>query len=267
MPEGDTIHTLALALSRGLIGHRLIAVRVRGRHQPHLAGRRIAAVTSRGKHLFIDLDDGLSLRSHLGLHGSWHHYARAEPWQRPGRQASLVLEVEDRVYVCFSAREVELMRTQGLRTQDLRDRLGPDLTREPCDPDRIWNRALELLPGDTLIVDLLLDQRIAAGIGNIYKSEVLFVTRRSPLARLHDLPPRDFQELYRTAGGLLNGNLTGGPRRTRPQGDGRGLLWVYGRATRPCLVCSTPVSRARLGVNPRSTYWCPACQAAAPAGM
>ena len=264
MPEGDTVHTLASVLSRGLTGRRLDAVRVRGQSLPQLSSSRVLSVASRGKHLFIDLGNGQSLRSHLGLYGVWHHYARAEPWQRPDRQATLVLEVEDRVYVCFNAREVELMQTDGFRGQDLRNRLGPDLTRGAYDLDRIWGRALELLPGDTAVTDLLLDQRVAAGIGNVYKCEVLFATRQSPRLRLRHLTRADFFVLYRTAGVLLNGNLTGGPRRTRPNDDGRGWLWVYGRAAQPCLVCGTPICRAALGVNPRSTYWCQVCQAEAP---
>jgi endonuclease VIII len=268
MPEGDSVHTLALALSPDLTGQCLDAAWVRGQPWPELVGRRVLAVTSLGKHLYIDLDDGHRLRSHLGLYGSWHRYARQEPWMRPRRQASLALDVGERVYVCFNAREVELMRIQGFAARDSSNRLGPDLTREVCDPDRLWGRALELLPGDTPVVDLLLDQRVAAGIGNVYKSEVLFLTRCSPLLRLHDLSCADISALYRTAGGLLNENLTGGPRRTRPGDDGRGLLWVYGRAARPCLRCGTPVRRERLGRNPRSTYWCPACQnlAALPSG-
>jgi len=266
MPEGDTVHTIAAVLAHWLTGRRLDAVWVRGQHLCELTARQVVAVTSRGKHLFIDLDDGQRLRSHLGLYGAWHHYGRAEPWQKPRHQASLVLEVEGRVYVCFNAREIERMRTQGFRDLDLRRHLGPDLTREAFDPGRLWDRALVLLPQDTLIVDLLLDQRVAAGIGNVYKSEVLFVTRRSPLLRLADLSCADFGTLYRMAGDLLNGNLSGGPRRTRPAGAGPDRLWVYGRAGQPCLCCGTPVRRDRLGRNPRATDWCPVCQDDASSG-
>lgn len=259
MPEGDSIHTLARTLGPWLIGQCLDAVWVRGQALPRLVACRVLAVVSRGKHLFIDLDDGQRLRSHLGLYGSWHHYGLGEPWQKPRRQASLILEVKERVYVCFNAREVELLRTQGFCALDQSNRLGPDLAGEAFDPERLWDRVLELLPADTPVVDLLLDQRVAAGIGNVYKSEVLFVTRRSPLLRLRDMSHMDINELYRTAGCLLNGNLTGGPRRTRPD-DGRGPLWVYRRAAQPCLICGTPVRRDELGRNPRSTYWCPNCQ-------
>ena len=261
MPEGDTVHTLARTLHPWLGGERVEAVRVRGQVLPPLTGCRVMGVTSLGKHLYIDLDDGHRLRSHLGLYGSWHHYRRGEPWQRPAQQASLVLELADRVYVCFNARAVELLRTEGFRALDQSRRLGPDLTREPADPSALWTRAQELLAGDTPVVDLLLDQRVAAGIGNVYKSEVLFVTRRSPWLRFHDLSQAEFGALYTTAGSLLNGNLHGGARRTRWPDDGRGPLWVYGRGAEPCLACGSPVRRDRLGRWPRSTYWCPQCQA------
>jgi endonuclease-8 len=114
---------------------------------------------------------------------------------------------------------------------------------------------------DTPLVDLLLDQRIACGIGNVYKSEVLFLTRRAPLQPIGELAIRDFDEIYGAAASLLRRNLTGGPRVTREIPDGRGLLWVYGRAGLPCLICGTRLMRGRLGTYPRSTYWCPACQA------
>ena len=260
MPEGDTVHTLVLTLGPWLTGRQLTAVWVRGQAQSSLAGSQITGVTSRGKHLFVDLDDGYSLRSHLGLYGSWHRYRQDDPWQKPRRQASLVLDLGDRVYVCFNAREVELMRTQGFKALDQRNHLGPDLIREVVEPESLLERARILLRADTLVVDLLLDQRIAAGIGNVYKSEILFITRRSPLLRLRDLSNTNLCQLYSTAGCLLNENLRGGPRRTRWPDDGRGLLWVYRRATLPCLICGTAVRRDLLGRNPRSTYWCPDCQ-------
>ncbi|WP_295431166.1 DNA-formamidopyrimidine glycosylase family protein [uncultured Thiodictyon sp.] len=260
MPEGDTIHTLAVMLGRWLTGRQLTAVRVPRQTLPQLGGCRVQCVTSHGKHLYIDLDDGHRLRSHLGLYGAWHHYGRDEPWQKPPGQASLVLELEDRVYVCFNAREVELMWTLGFQALDQHHRLGPDLIRELVQPEPLWERARDLLAGDTPVVDLLLNQRVAAGIGNVYKSEVLFIGRYSPLLRLDDLSSEDMTQLYSIAGSLLNENLHGGRRRTRWPDDGRGPLWVYGRAARPCLRCGGSIRRDLLGRYPRSTYWCAACQ-------
>jgi endonuclease-8 len=202
----------------------------------------------------------MCLRSHLGLYGSWHRYRPDEPWLKPARQASLVLRTAERVFVCFNAREVELLRADGFRARDRHSRLGPDLIREDPDPDALRRRALELLSGETPLVDLLLDQRVASGIGNVYKSEVLFLSRRSPLLRIADLANGDWSDLYGTAARLLRANLSGGPRVTRDIQDGRGRLWVYGRAGLGCFACGRAIVRERIGRNPRSTYWCPSCQ-------
>lgn len=260
MPEGDTVHKLALALAPDLCGRTLDRVQVRGRDLTELAGRAVVSVESLGKHLFFALDNGLSLRSHLGLYGSWHRYRAGEVWLKPARQASLVLRAGDRLWVCFNAREVELDFAAGFRARARRARLGPDLTREDPPPEDLARRALGLLPAAAWVTDLLLDQRVASGIGNVYKSEVLFMTRRSPLLRLADLGPADWSALYGTAARLLRANLAGGPRITRPGADGRGTLWVYRRAGLGCFACGQPVQRAPLGRNPRSTYWCPVCQ-------
>lgn len=243
-----------------MAGATLTRGQIRGRPSPALVGRRILGVRSRGKHLYLDLEGGLCLRSHLGLYGSWHRYRPLETWQRPERHAALVLEVGGWVYVCFNAKEVELTRSLGFESQDQQRRLGPDLTREPLDADQICGRALALHSRNSPLVDLLLDQRVACGIGNVYKSEVLFLTRRWPLLALKDLNPQDLADLYETAARLLRRNLGGGPRVTREVPDGRGPLWVYGRAGLPCLVCGSLLRRERLGRIPRSTYWCPACQ-------
>lgn len=264
MPEGDTIHKLARFLGAALSGQLLTQVQIGGRPREDLAGQRVRGVRSLGKHLYVDLGGGLSLRSHLGLYGSWHRYRPREPWKKPRHQADLVLEAAGWVYVCFNAKELELTGTSGFASRDQRGRLGPDLTRETPESDLLRARALALNPPETPLVDLLLDQRVACGIGNVYKSEVLFLGRRAPLQPLGGLTSADFSDLYGTAARLLRRNLGGGPRITREVPDGRGPLWVYGRAGLPCLVCGSRVRRDRLGRNPRSTYWCPDCQSSGP---
>ena len=109
---------------------------------------------------------------------------------------------------------------------------------------------------------MLLDQRIASGIGNVYKSELLFIERVAPLAALRDTPDSVLSALYTRAHVLLRANLGGGPRVTRFEGGRAGRLWVYRRAGAPCLRCNTPIVGAPLGRSLRSTYWCPRCQAA-----
>lgn len=261
MPEGDTIRTVAGLLRPGLVGQSLIAVDCRRLDCSGLVGRRVLEVSTKGKHLSLELSGGWCLSTHLGLYGSWHRYRPRESWQKPRARAGLVIAVPDWVYVCFSPREVSLCRCEGFAAGDRRRRLGPDLARiAPAVLSGIHARAVELADWDTPLVDLLLDQRIACGIGNVFKSEVLYVNRCSPRLRLRDLTPAGLEGLYTSAAVLIQRNLHGGPRVTREARDGRGHLWVYGRRGLPCLACGAPIERALLGRNPRSTYWCPRCQ-------
>ncbi|EGV16503.1 DNA-formamidopyrimidine glycosylase family protein [Thiocapsa marina] len=260
MPEGDTIHKLATFLSDALVGQRLVGARLPGRAIPAFAQERVLRVTSKGKHLFIDFEGGISLRVHLGMYGSWHRYPAGQAWQKPAHRATLILSVPGQDYVCFSAKEIEVLAAHGFTRRDRTERLGPDLSRDAPSPESLLQRARTLLAPETELVDLLLDQRIASGIGNVYKSEVLFLERCEPRARFGDISEETFAALYRTAERLLLNNLGGGPRITRTDDDGRGILWVYGRAGKPCFRCGTSLLREPLGQHARSTYWCPTCQ-------
>jgi len=262
LPEGDTIHKIAVFLDEALGGRQVLAVRLRPGLGASTGPRRVLGVGSEGKHLFVTFDDGVQLRSHLGMYGSWHRYRRGEPWRKPARQASLVIETEDRSYVCFNAKEVQWLRVRGFERADRGNRLGPDLIRDLPEPADLVRRARALAGPGTGIVDLLLDQRVAAGIGNVYKSEVLFLEGCSPFLTLAQLDDALLAACYRRAAQLLSDNLGGGPRATRSDMDGRGHLWVYGRVGLPCLRCGAPVGRRRLGEMPRSTYWCDLCQPA-----
>ncbi len=264
MPEGDTIHKLAAFMAPRLEGRELLGVGFRGRLDDlRFQGRRVQRVEARGKHLMIRLDDDRVIRSHLGMHGSWHVYAALAPssdWQRPRRQASLILTTEESRFVCFNAREVEVLASPSVRERIVQSRLGPDLIADDVAADAIAERALAFADADTLIVDTLLDQRVAAGIGNVYKSEVLFL-ERLPV----DLPTTEagadrIAACYRRAAALLKQNLGGGPRVTRPGGGASGRLWVYGRAGLTCYTCGGIIVTKRLGRHHRDTWWCPECQ-------
>lgn len=264
MPEGDTVFALATHLKPALAGQRLLGGRLAPRAEVELsatvlAGRRVADVYARGKHLFIAFDDRALLRSHLGMYGSWHSYAPGEVWQRPARQASIVLETRTRVFVCFNAAQVEWLNADGPRHKALQHALGPDLCDDAVAVDAIVQRA-RTRPRSTPLVDVLLDQRIASGIGNVYKSEVLFLAGLPPLARLGDIDDAALAACYRLAATLLRANRGGGPRITRRARDDAGQLWVYRRRGLPCLRCDMPIRAALLGRHRRSTYWCPRCQ-------
>lgn len=266
MPEGDTVHTLAAALTP-LLKDACIE-RAAGRMLPRnseLAGRRVQHVYAKGKHLFMELDDGGVLRSHLGLYGSWHRYRSGEMWHKPAWQASLVLWTAEWVLVCFNGREVEWLRDGGVRHRNTLHRLGPDLLDETFDHQSALLRAREQVPDDTPIIDVLLDQRLACGIGNIYKSEVLFIERVHPLTALGQVGEGGLAKLYQRARSLLLRNVGVVARTTRFAADGRGRLWVYGRADKSCFVCQSPVRRALLGADLRVTFWCSQCQPPPPA--
>jgi endonuclease-8 len=192
--------------------------------------------------------------------GSWHWYMPEEPWQRPAWQASLVLETADKVYVCFNAKEVEFVRRAGVRERTLAARLENDLLAGTVDYAAIMARAREFLDPETIIADVLLDQRVASGIGNVYKSEVLFLERLHPETPLAVVPDSTIRRLYATARRLLRANLHSGPRVTRNDNDGAGRLWVYGRRGERCHRCGGGIAHAGIGRTMRGTYFCRDCQ-------
>ncbi len=261
MPEGDTIHKIANFLAPRLDGRVVQRLDLAPRYPARaVAGRRIREVAARGKHLFIVFDDGAALRSHLGMYGSWHFYAPGAEWRKPAAQASLVLAVDGTDYVCFNAKEVEWVRAPSVRERVLDARLGPDLTAGGVALDAVVRRAREFLDPDTPLADVLLDQRVACGIGNVYKSELLFLRRHRPLTLLEALDDTALEACYALAAELLGSNLGGGKRVTRREKDNAGRLWVYGRGGSPCLRCDGVIEYARLGRHHRGTCWCGACQ-------
>lgn len=269
MPEGDTIAKLARFLDAALADQIVSRVQIHPAFGSESVGGAVGVeqVVAHGKHLYVHFASGRVLRSHLGLYGSWHRYRHNERWRRPRRQASIRLFSAPWEYVCFNAKSVEWLQDGGFRLADQHARLGPDLITESLQLEGIVATARRLLPAQTWLVDLLLDQRVAAGIGNVYKSELLFIQRHGPLTRMGQVDDHALAELYREAARLLSANLGGGARKTRADQDGRGPLWVYGRAAQPCLRCGDgQIQRAALGAQPRVTYWCPGCQTPLSAG-
>jgi endonuclease-8 len=260
MPEGDTIHKLAAALAPRFVGQRPARVEFRSGAGQELIGRPILSVFARGKHLFIEFEGEQVLRTHLGMYGSWHRYALRDPWKKPPAQATVVLEIGAEIYVCFNAKECELLRADGVRARSMRARLSIDLVSPDIDISQIPRRAREFLACETPLVDVLLDQRVACGIGNVYKSEVLFLSRLHPATPLSGVADPCLMAVYRRAADLLRRNLHGGPRVTRFTGDGSGALWVYRRASLACFECGAAIVSLRMGRDGRSTYWCPGCR-------
>jgi endonuclease VIII len=265
VPEGDTVRRIARALAVELPGRTLDRIELRDRGEvPELHGRRVDGVEARGKHMFVHLEGGWSLRVHLGMHGRWVRRHLREP--APAR-ATAVLVTGDTLYACERAYTAELVRTAALRFHPRLARLGPDLLEEPPPVPEAVRRARLPAHAGREIGDLLLDQRVAAGIGNVFKSEVLFVCRVHPGHSVGSIAAGRLAELFATAARLMRANLgtrrrTTVPLRRRPA-PGSPRLWVYGRAGRPCLECGTAIERFLQGDPGRVTYFCPGCQPAA----
>jgi len=225
--------------------------RVAGFPAAKLVGQTVDSVEAQGKHLLMRLASGQVLHSHMKMTGSWHVYRDGDRWRKPAAQARLVLTAGDRVAVCFNAPVVELLQPRAEAAHPALRALGPDLLAPPADWAEILRRARSRPPA-TPLGDLLLDQRVTAGLGNIWRCESLFVERLSPWTPVGDLTDDALVQLYRTGARLLAAQLGRTVDRRR---------WVYDRAGRPCRRCGTPVQARRERTDlARTAYWCPSCQ-------
>jgi endonuclease VIII len=255
MPEGDTIFRTAETLRRWLGGREITAARSRVYGFPalRLVGMRVDSVEARGKHLLFRLDGGQVLHTHLRMSGSWHVYPLDRPWRRPESQARLVLEAGDRVAVCFNAPVVELLQPQAESVHPSLGRLGPDVLADDLDLDEVRRRA-RTRPPDLVLGELLLDQQVVSGIGNIWRSEALFRQGRNPWTERQKLTDDDLDALVTTASSLMRASAVGEAHAHDH--------WVYKRAGQPCRKCGTRIESRRQGEQARTAYWCPACQPA-----
>ena len=265
MPEGDTIFRTAEVLRAALVGRRITDARAQARpglrRVPDLSvliGASVTIVEARGKHLLIGFENGWTLRSHLRMSGSWHRYRPGEAWRRPLRQASAILTTAESVAVAFNTPVVELLTDAGLRRSQPLTALGPDLLGREFDADEAVRRLRDR--NSEQLGNALLDQRAAAGIGNVYKSEVAFLERLDPWAPVAEITDEELRQALATARRLLQANTRGGARITTGSGARGEGLWVYGRGGRPCRRCGTAVRQGRQGELARLTFWCPRCQ-------
>jgi len=261
VPEGDTVHLAGTRLHAALSGRVLVRGELR---HPRLAGvdltgAQVLGTVSVGKHLFTRFADGRSLHSHFRMDGAWHLYRPGQPWRRPAHEARAVLATADRVAVGFALHDLELVLTA--QEGRLVAHLGPDL----LDPAWSAAHAAEALRrftarGSSEVGLVLTEQRVMAGIGNLYKCETCFLTGVTPWTLARDVP--DPAAVIALARELLRRNAG------RPQQSTTGLLgrdeqhWVFERAGRPCRRCGTRIRIAPQGegVYTRPVYWCPRCQ-------
>jgi endonuclease-8 len=262
MPEGDTIFRAARTLAHRLEGKKVLRFQstVPALATVRLEGALVARVESHGKNLDVCFDDGRVLTTHMRMNGSWHVYHPGERWYLPSHRARAVIEVSDCVAVCFSAPVVELHASAARLAQTRSGRVGPDVLAADFDANAAAGRLLSkpALP----LGEALLDQSIASGIGNVYKSEALFLERLSPFVTPSEVPRDRLVALMQRAKTLMETNIApgSGMRTTRGTAPGASRHWVYRRAAQPCFVCGTDIAMRRQGSALRSTYFCPTCQ-------
>jgi endonuclease VIII len=249
--EGDTILRAARRLEEA-IGGEVVAVATpnpRGRtaRLERLDGHRLDRVESHGKHLLLRFDN-LVLHSHMGMSGSWHTYQRGERWRKPRRSAWVVVSGERQEAVQFGGPTLRLLAPAKVHLDRTLARLGPDVLADDFDPEAVA-AAMRARPDRTL-GDALLDQRLLAGVGNIFKSEACFAARVDPWRAIGDLSDEELRAVLAAARELMLGAVA----------SGRQPHAIY-RRRGPCAVCGGPVSVRGQGDDNRTTYWCPRCQA------
>ena len=275
MPEGDTIFRTARTLNRAFAGKTITGFRsayplLTRFHDDHpLTGRTVERVESRGKWLLMHFSGGATLVTHMLMNGSWHIYKPGERWQRPSSTARIVLENADYVAVAFDVPVAEMHTAQSLARDHRIPLPTGDLLNATFNVDTAIDRILA--EPDEQLGNVLLRQRVLAGIGNVYKSEACFVAGLNPFRKIGTLTREEIAGVVAIAGKQLASNVLedspnamityrGVGRRTTRQSNPSANLWVYNRTGQPCRKCGESIRARMQGPAARFTFWCPRCQ-------
>lgn len=279
MPEGDTIFRAARTLNRAFAGKcvtsfetvlpKLERVNI---YRP-IVGRTIERVAAEGKWLLIYFSGDLILLTHMLMSGSWHIYRPAEMWKRHRSDMRIVIGTDEFLAVAFQVpvsefhSSLSLARRPGLRS------LGPSVLAQDFD-EAAAARHIAAQP-NLEIGEALVSQRLIAGLGNVFKSEVCFACGIHPFRRVRALSSEELLQLMKTARRFLAANVTDnsadgivtyvGLRRTTGRTDREENLWVYRRAGEACRKCGSAILSRKQGEGARTTFWCPRCQPGEPA--
>ena len=240
MPEGDTIFRIARTLDAAMAGKVVTRFETvfpkleRG----DIKGRTVQRVRSVGKNLIFDFSGDLTLRTHLRMNGSWHLYRAGERWRKARDDMRIVIATEEFEAVGFNIPVAELNSEPSV---------GPDLLGETLDVDEAARR-IRAREGEE-IGNVLMNQQVVAGIGNIYKSEVLYVCGVNPFTPVESLDDVALQRIVNKGRAILLRST-----RERPR------FQVYERRGEPCRKCGTRIEYRKQGPDVRGTYWCPKCQ-------
>lgn len=255
MPEGDTVFVLARRLGNAIAGEvlRRTDFRVPRFATVRLDGRRVEDVHARGKHLFIRVEGGRTIHSHLAMEGEWHIYSPQARWTRPATWARVVLETSRWIAVGYRLAKLELIESD--QEDELFSYLGPDPLGPEWDPAEAMRRLAAV--GELPIADALLDQSVMAGPGNVYKCEICFLRGLYPWTQVADV--EDLRGVVTLTARVMRANRDEGMQVTTGDNRPGRRHWVYGRGGEPCLRCGTSIARSA-DAPARVTYWCPRCQ-------
>lgn len=274
MPEGDTIFRSARALDRALAGKTVTGFRsayvllTRFNDNTPLVGRMVERVEARGKWLLMHFSGDAILVTHMLMHGSWHIYRAGERWRTPGSNMRVVVETADFVAVGFNVPVAEMHTAHSV----VRERKIPPAASDVLGGGFDESAAIERLAacGDLELGDALLRQRVLAGVGNVFKSEICFATGLNPFRKVETVSKEQLTEVVAVARRQLAANVLEdsddgivtyrGLRRTTRSSRAGENLWVYGRRGEACRRCGEAIRRRLQGVDARATYWCPRCQ-------
>jgi endonuclease-8 len=274
MPEGDTIYRSARGLGTALAGRVVTgfetayASLARVHDDEPVVGRLVEKVEARGKWLLMFFSGDLILVTHMLMNGTWHLYRPGERWRRPRNQMRIVIATGEWVAVAFVVPVAQFHTARTLLRHSAIPKLGPDLLGAEFASDEAELRLRD--QGTVEVANALLDQRVMAGIGNVFKSEICFACGINPFRSVSSLSGTEVTCLLDTSRKYLLSNVTpahgnaivtySGGRRTTGAADPGARLWVYGRRRRRCRRCGTSIVTRKQGTGARSTYWCPECQ-------
>jgi endonuclease-8 len=281
MPEGDTIFRTARALGRALKGKPITGFRstypllTRFNDDTPLMGQTVEQVESRGKWLLIHFSGGGTLATHMLMSGSWHIYRPLERWQQPRINMRIVIENSEYCAVGFRVPVAKMLKPQELARAARIPPPAIDVLSEQFDGSEVLRRLLAC--ADEEVADVLLHQEVMAGVGNVFKSEVCFVTGINPFSKVASLERSQVTALIAESQRLVAANVledsgdtivtySGRRRRTTHESDPGASLWVYGRDGEPCRRCGERVHRRVQGPDARVTFWCQRCQPMADGG-
>jgi len=282
MPEGDTIYRAARALQKALGGKVVtgfetgLAQLARVDDDVPLVGRTVERVEARGKWCLIFFSGDLILVTHMLMSGSWHLYRAGEKWWMSRAKMRVVIRASDGQSeweaVAFNVPVAEFYTARSLERTSQIPKLGADVLAADYSVEEGARRLREygIANQDAEIAVVLLNQRVLAGLGNVYKSEVAFAAGVNPFRAMQTITAKEYEAMAAIAERYMKANVIDGAgdgivtysgnRRTTRSSDREERLWVYGRQGEECRRCGTAIQMRKQGEQARSTYWCPECQ-------